>query len=79
MNADPILRLEHVTKAFPGVVALRDVSLTIQRGEVHILVGQNGAGKSSLVKLLTGIYFPDGGEMFFEEAPYAPRSTFDQY
>lgn len=79
MNADPILRLEHVTKAFPGVVALRDVSLTIQRGEVHILVGQNGAGKSSLVKLLTGIYFPDGGEMFFEEAPYAPRSTFDAF
>jgi len=79
MNADPILRLEHVTKAFPGVVALRDVSLTIQRGEVHILVGQNGAGKSSLVKLLTGIYFPDGGEMLFEEAPYAPRSTFDAF
>lgn len=79
MNADPILRLEHVTKAFPGVVALRDVSLTIQRGEVHILVGQNGAGKSSLVKLLTGIYFPDGGEMFFEETPYAPRSTFDAF
>lgn len=79
MNADPILRLEHVTKAFPGVVALRDVSLTIQRGEVHILVGQNGAGKSSLVKLLTGIYFPDHGDMFFEGAPYAPRSTFDAF
>ena len=79
MNDDPILRLEHVTKAFPGVVALKDVSMTIQRGEVHILVGQNGAGKSSLVKLLTGIYFPDGGEMFFEGEPYAPKSTFDAF
>ena len=79
MNDEPILKLEHVTKAFPGVVALHDVSMAIQRGEVHILVGQNGAGKSSLVKLLTGIYFPDGGEMFFEGEPYAPKSTFDAF
>ena len=79
MNDEPILRLEHVTKAFPGVVALNDVSMTIRKGEAHILVGQNGAGKSSLVKLLTGIYFPDSGGMFFEGEPYAPKSTFDAF
>ncbi len=58
----PLLELRHVSKAFPGVRALDDVSLEIRGGEVHMLLGENGAGKSSLIKVLCGAYRPDGGE-----------------
>ncbi|WP_319519189.1 sugar ABC transporter ATP-binding protein [uncultured Martelella sp.] len=55
--------LDGITKTFPGVRALSEVSLTLYPGEVTALVGENGAGKSTLVKILTGIYQPDGGEI----------------
>ncbi|HEU4382208.1 MAG TPA: sugar ABC transporter ATP-binding protein [Anaeromyxobacteraceae bacterium] len=76
-NAPPgdIIEIHGVTKRFPGVVALERVDLAIRRGEVHVLVGQNGAGKSSLVKILCGIYPPDEGTILYEGRPYAPRST----
>ncbi len=70
-----IIELQGITKRFPGVAALERVDLAIRRGEVHVLVGQNGAGKSSLVKLLCGIYPPDEGRILYEGAPYAPRNT----
>ena len=72
-----ILELRNITKAFPGVIALDNVDLDVVRGEVHILVGENGAGKSSLIKLLCGVYFPDQGEIFYAGAPYIPRSPLD--
>jgi ribose transport system ATP-binding protein len=72
-----ILELRKITKAFPGVIALDNVDLDVVQGEVHILVGENGAGKSSLIKLLCGIYFPDRGEISYAGAPYAPRSPLD--
>ncbi len=65
-HADPLLRMEHVTKAFPGVVALADAKLQVGRGEVHALVGQNGAGKSTLMKILNGAYRRDGGTVVFD-------------
>ncbi|QQM31390.1 sugar ABC transporter ATP-binding protein [Martelella lutilitoris] len=55
------IALDGITKTFPGVRALSDVSLRLYPGEVTALVGENGAGKSTLVKILTGIYQPDGG------------------
>ncbi len=60
---DPILTLSGISKTFPGVRALHDVSLALYPGEVTALIGENGAGKSTLVKILTGIYQPDEGEI----------------
>jgi len=55
------LRMEHISKRFPGVKALQDVHLEIREGEIHALVGENGAGKSTLMKILAGVYRPDNG------------------
>jgi ribose transport system ATP-binding protein len=55
--------LEHITKTYPGVTALRDVSLEITEGEIHALVGENGAGKSTLIKTCTGAVRPDAGKI----------------
>src|SRR5436190_21536794 len=66
MNANPIesaLSLVNVDKRFPGVHALKDVSIEVRRGEVVGLVGENGAGKSTLMKILSGVYQPDSGKI----------------
>src|SRR5512138_1603058 len=72
-----ILEIRGLTKTFPGVVALDRVDLDIRRGEVHVLVGENGAGKSSLVKVLCGIYQHEAGEILYEGQPYAPQTPLD--
>ena len=58
-----MLELNHITKTFPGVRALDDVSLCFRPGEIHGLVGENGAGKSTAIKIVSGIYQPDAGEI----------------
>ncbi|MGE3831261.1 MAG: sugar ABC transporter ATP-binding protein [Parvibaculaceae bacterium] len=61
--SDPLLTLSGISKSFPGVRALHDVSLALKPGRVTALIGENGAGKSTIVKILTGIYQPDAGEI----------------
>ncbi len=59
-----IIRFHNVQKSFPGVRALKEVTLDIRKGEILGLIGENGAGKSTLVKILAGIYKKDGGELY---------------
>ncbi len=59
-----ILELKGITKTFPGVKALDDVYFKLKPGEIHALMGENGAGKSTFIKVITGVHAPDGGEMF---------------
>jgi ribose transport system ATP-binding protein len=77
MTNDPLLRMQNIRKVFSGVVALDNVSLTLERGEVHSLVGENGAGKSTLIKVMTGAYARDGGEIFLEGKPVNFRTPED--
>ncbi|HDN3018636.1 TPA: sugar ABC transporter ATP-binding protein [Escherichia coli] len=67
--SETFLQMKHITKRFPGVLALNDVQFTLRRGEVHALLGENGAGKSTLMKVLSGVYQPDEGEIIFEDKP----------
>ena len=61
MQTGDAVRMEGVSKAFGGVRALQDVSLTVARGEIHALLGENGAGKSTILKILNGVHAPDSG------------------
>ncbi|GGH20819.1 nucleoside ABC transporter ATP-binding protein [Cribrihabitans marinus] len=68
----PLLSLQGLTKAYPGVVANDSVSFDIGEGEVHALLGENGAGKSTLVKMIYGLVKPDSGKMLLRGAAFAP-------
>ena len=71
LAAVPMLTLSGVSKSFPGVRALHNVSLSLYPGQVTALIGENGAGKSTLVKILTGIYQPESGEVSVSGEPVA--------
>ncbi|MDD5018085.1 MAG: sugar ABC transporter ATP-binding protein [Eubacteriales bacterium] len=62
-NTETVLELINISKSFPGVKALDNVSLKLKKGSVLALVGENGAGKSTLIKIITGVFKPDGGEI----------------
>ena len=59
----PVLDMKNITKSFPGVQALQSVNLSVESGECHALVGENGAGNSTLMKILSGAYQPDSGSI----------------
>ncbi len=68
---DTILKISNLTKTFPGVLALDNVSMEIKRGEVHALIGENGAGKSTMIRTITGAIKPDSGTITFEGTDYS--------
>ena len=72
-----ILELSGITVKFPGVMALNKLDMDVHEGEVHVLIGENGAGKSSLIKVLSGIYFPQEGMMKFQGKKYKPVAPID--
>ena len=71
----PALELRDVSKAFGPVIALRSGSLTLFSGSIHALVGENGTGKSTLVKIIAGLYHRDSGTFEFEGQPVDFKST----
>lgn len=66
-----ILEIRNLTKTYPGVIALNDLSLSVRRGECHAIIGENGAGKSTLIKSIAGAIEPDKGTVVFEGKEYA--------
>ena len=72
-----LLETKQLTKAFPGVIAVNSVDFQIRPGEVHALLGENGAGKSTFCKILSGIYQPTNGQIFFDGHPVVVRSPHD--
>ena len=75
--SDDVLRVEHITKSFGPVTALRDISLHLRKGEVLGLLGDNGAGKSTLMKIICGFQKQDSGTMWLKGEPYQPKSVDD--
>ncbi len=73
----PLVRLEHVRKAFDAVVAVEDLTLELHAGEIVALVGDNGAGKSTVVKCLAGVYPPTSGRILLEGQPVSFSSPLD--
>jgi len=61
-----VLRMDNITKIFPGVKALDDVSIDLRKGEVLGILGENGAGKSTLIKILAGNYLKDSGKIYID-------------
>ena len=69
MGSEYVVEMNHVTKRFPGVVALHDMHIDVKAGEILGLIGENGAGKSTLIKVLTGVHEADEGEILVEGKP----------
>ena len=63
MSEEYVLELEHIRKEYPGVVALKDVTLQLKKGEILALIGENGAGKSTLIKCCSGAVIPTSGKI----------------
>lgn len=67
-----LIELRGITKRFGGVTALNDVSMQIAPGEIHCLAGENGSGKSTIIKVMSGVYRPDAGEILIDGKPVGP-------
>ena len=73
------VRMSGITKTFGSIVANDDVSLAIYKGEILALLGENGSGKTTLMNMLSGIYFPDAGQIFLNDEPVVIRSPKDAF
>jgi len=73
----PVLELRNITKRFPGVLANDRINLSLEKGEIHALLGENGAGKTTLMNILYGLYAPDEGEIFVQGKPLTVESPSD--
>lgn len=72
--SERLLEVKEISKHFGGVKALDKVNLIINKGEIHCLVGENGCGKSTLIKIISGFYKPDGGTIYFDGTTYSSLS-----
>ena len=77
--SEALLELKNITKEFPGVKALDNVSLDVKTGEVVGVIGENGAGKSTLMKVLTGVYPPTSGSIFYQGKEVKFNTTAEAY
>jgi ribose transport system ATP-binding protein len=77
VDAAPIIEIRQITKKFPGVIALENVSFDVRAGELHAICGENGAGKSTLMKILSGVYTSYEGELLVRGRPASFRGTRD--
>lgn len=77
--ANAAIELKNITKTFGSVVANKNVSLTVNRGEILSVLGENGSGKTTLMNMISGIYFPDDGQIFVEGEEVVIRSPKDAY
>lgn len=73
----PLLRLEGITRRFPGVLALDSVDFDLRRGEVHVMFGENGAGKSTLISIVAGVRRPSKGKILFRGEEIELHSVYD--
>ncbi len=79
MNTPYALELKHITKTFGSVVANRQVNLTVKKGEILAILGENGCGKTTLMNMIAGIYYPDEGEILVNGCPVEIRSPKDAF
>lgn len=72
-TSSAFITLENISKKFPGVLALDQINLTLNKGEVHCLAGQNGCGKSTIIKIISGVYQPEKAPIFrWKENSFIP-------
>ncbi|MBC7196344.1 MAG: ATP-binding cassette domain-containing protein, partial [Deferribacterales bacterium] len=75
--AEKLIELKNISKQFPGVLANSNVNLTINKGEIHAIIGENGAGKTTLMNILYGLYEPTQGEIFIDGKKAVIKSPLD--
>ncbi len=79
MSTQPAIELKNITKTFGSVVANKNVSMTVNKGEILSVLGENGSGKTTLMNMISGIYFPDEGQIFIDGEEVVIRSPKDAF